>query len=338
LTNPLIEVKDLYVNFRLYEGIMSVLQGMTFSVCRENVLSLVGETGCGKSVTLKAIVGTLPMPPAEIPSGAILFKEKDLLTLKGEKGRLFRASEISMIPQEVMTSLNQTVTVGQQLMDVIYFRGSRDFGITEFIRGIPRKERKEVEPQAEKLLEDVMIPDPERIMKSYPFELSGGMRQRVLIAMALSCNPSLLLADEPGTALDVTTYDVILRLIEQKIRERNLTVIYVTHNLAVAKRISDVICVLYAGNIVEQGSAKSLFDNPLHPYTEGLIRAVPKLTKDKIEGIGGNIPNYMNPPKGCRFHERCNYQRSICKREKPRMISVESDRKVACFNYSECQR
>lgn len=334
MTSRLLEVKDLYLNFRMYGGTAHVLEGVAFSVCRENVLALVGETGCGKSVTLKAIVGTLRMPPAEIPRGAIIFKGKDMLKIKGEEGRLFRGSELSMIPQEVMTSLNQTLTVGKQLMDVIYFRGRRNFGISELVRGVPPRERKTVESQAVQVLEDVMIPDPERTMESYPFELSGGMRQRVLIAMALSCNPSLLLADEPGTALDVTTYDVILQLIEQKIKERKLTVIFVTHNLAVAKRISNTLCVMYAGNIVEQGSAKDLFSNPLHPYTEGLIRAVPKLTKDKIEGIGGNIPNYMNPPKGCRFHERCNYRKSICEREKPRMIAVKSDHKVACYNYS----
>jgi peptide/nickel transport system ATP-binding protein len=335
LKDVLLEVKDLEVSFDTFEGTSNVVDKVSFSVGDGEVVSLVGETGCGKSVTLKTILGILPSPPARI-SGEIGLMRKNILSMSDYEASRYRKREIAIIPQSVMSSLNPTFTIKSQFCSVILYKEKAEphWGQFLFGRSVSRSERRDAEASAMKLLSDVMIPSPEKILNSYPFELSGGMRQRVLIAMALSGDPSLLLADEPGTALDVTTFSVILDLLRQKISERGLSVIYVTHNLAVASAISQRINIMYAGNIVESASASAIFKDPKHPYTVGLLEAIPKLTAGgRISGIPGNVPEYLRPPAGCRFHPRCPYAMDICRVKKPVLTDTQDGHLVACHLY-----
>lgn len=331
MSKPLIEVKDLHLYFESFEGEAHVLDGIDLAVGREEVVALVGETGCGKSCTLKAILGILP--PTARTEGKIFLEGINLLELNKEDRWRLRGKKIGMIPQSVMTSLNPTMTVGEQLMNTIVFQGKRKIGFLKSLRGLGRSERRYAEAEAIKILQSVMIPSPERIINSYPFELSGGMQQRILIAMSLVRNPTVLLADEPGTALDVSTYNTILELIMDKITESHLSLIYVTHNLAVAKKISRKVYIMYAGDIVEMGRSHRIFNEPRHPYTRGLVKAIPKLNSNYIEGIRGRIPDYKNPPSGCRFHPRCDYAMEICRKEKPKLAGTKNNA-VACHLFS----
>lgn len=327
MLRPLLEVKDLRISFKAFEGEAFVLDAIDLTVQKEEVVAIVGETGCGKSCTLKAILGILP--PAARISGEIIYEGKNLLEMSENDAWRIRGDEIGLIPQNIKESLNPTITVGEQLMNVIAFHGKRRIGLLKSFLGLSKSEMRGLRAEVIKILEDMMIYSPEKIMERYPFELSGGMQQRVLIAMNLVRNPKIVLADEPGTALDVSVYNTILQLLMDKIKERELSVIFVTHNLAVAKKISQRVCVMYAGNIVEIGKSEEIFENPMHPYTTGLINAIPKLGVDYIQGIRGHIPDYTSPLNGCRFHPRCDYAMDICRRRKPQLVPV-GNRTVAC--------
>ncbi len=334
----ILQISDLKVHFDVFEGEARVLNGIDLYVAEGETVSLVGETGCGKSVTIRTVLRILPMPPGRIVSGQVIYKGRDLLSMNIKELHTLRGQEIALIPQEPMTSLNPVFTVEQQLMELIKWQGRYTVGwAARFRQGFNRNGNREAYEKGIALLEKTNIPDPARVMKSYPVELSGGMIQRVLISMALAGNPSLLIADEPGTALDVTTQDQILRLLEERVIGENLAVLYITHNLGVARQMSRRIYVMYGGDIVEVGSTKELFREPKHPYTQGLLASIPKLTGDEVSGIEGRIPDYLAPPPGCRFHPRCPHAMPICSTRKPTPISLAEEHLVACHLYNKEQ-
>ncbi len=324
MNTPLLEIKDLYVHFNVYGGTLQVLDGVNFTVHSGERVGLVGETGCGKTTTMKAILRILPMPPARIPGGEIYFKGQDILKMGLNELRLVRGKGISMIFQDPTTALNPVFTVGQQLGAAVKYSVEK------------RLSKKAIRRQAITSLKEVALPDPERMLDSYPIQLSGGMRQRVCIAMALATSGELLIADEPGTSLDVTIQDQILRLLHRLVEEKDTSVILITHTLGVVRETTDRVYVMYAGNMVEMTATEELFSHPLHPYTHGLMEAVPKLTGGGIaDGIAGRIPDYLDPPQGCRFHTRCSRAMNICRRDKPHFYRVSHDHEVACFLYKE---
>ncbi|KPV63482.1 MAG: putative ABC transporter ATP-binding protein [Candidatus Bathyarchaeota archaeon BA1] len=336
LSEIILSVNNLKVNFHMFEGVAKVLDGVSLDIREGETISLVGETGCGKSVTIRTILKVLPVPPGRVAEGRILYKGRDLLNMREEEFYKLRGREMSLIPQEPISSLNPVFTIGDQLTDLILFHGRHRLGWMEWIGkwfGGGRGKCEEAWNKAIELLEKVNIPDPERVMKSYPIELSGGMCQRVLISMALAGNPSLLFADEPTTALDVTTQDQILQLLEERMREQRLSVLHITHNLGVARRIARRIYVMYVGQIVETANTKDIFNTPMHPYTRGLLASIPKLTKKPMKGIRGMMPDYTSPPSGCRFHPRCTHVLPICSKEKPKLIEVNKKHFVACHLY-----
>jgi peptide/nickel transport system ATP-binding protein len=320
---PLLEIKDLRVQFDVYGGTLKVLDGVNFVVQSGQRVGLVGETGCGKTTTMKAILRILPMPPARIASGEIYFKGQDVLKMGQNELRKVRGEGISMIFQDPTAALNPVFTIGQQLSAVVKYS----------VEG-KKLSKKEIREQTLIPLREVSLPDPERMLDSYPIQLSGGMRQRVCIAMALVASRELLIADEPGTSLDVTIEDQILRLLHALVEEKNVSVILITHTLGVVREMTDRVYVMYAGNMVEVAATQELFANPLHPYTHGLMEAVPRLTGGGVsDGIPGRIPEYMNPPPGCRFHPRCPQAMEICQQEKPPFYRIGDDHQVACFLY-----
>jgi peptide/nickel transport system ATP-binding protein len=322
---PLLEIKELHVHFDVYGGTLRVLDGVNFTVRSGEKVGLVGETGCGKTTTMKSILRILPMPPARIPGGEIYFKGRDVLKMDDSELRRVRSEGISMIFQDPTAALNPVFTIGQQVGAVVKYS----------IEG-KKLSRKEIRERAIIPLKEVALPDPERMLDSYPIQLSGGMRQRVCIAMALVASRELLIADEPGTSLDVTIEDQILRLLHQLVEEKNVSVILITHTLGVVREITDRVYVMYAGNMVEVADTGELFANPLHPYTHGLMAAVPRLTGGGIaDGIAGRIPDYMNPPAGCRFHPRCPQAMDICRQGKPHFYQLSDNHEVACFLYQQ---
>jgi len=322
---PILEIKNLHVNFKVYGGLLRVLDGLDFHMYAGEKIGLVGETGCGKTTTMKAILRVLPMPPAEIPTGEISYKGHDILKMKNDELKMVRGRGISMIFQEPTAALNPVFTIGEQ-MEAIIQNNIRDRRSTSSIN---------IKELAGLSLKDVALADTDRLLKSYPIQLSGGMRQRVCIAMALSTNPEILIADEPGTSLDVTIQDQILRLLRDLVEKRNMSVILITHTLGVVRELTNRVYVMYAGSIVETAATKKIFQKPLHPYTKGLIATVPRLSGGGIaNGIPGRIPDYKNPPSGCRFHTRCPYVMEICKHEKPSLYQIEEQHSVACFLYT----
>ena len=334
---PLLEVEDLYVYFDIYEGIAKVLNGINLKVYEGEKVGLVGETGCGKSVTMKAIMRILSIPPACIPKGKILFKDQDILKMGRREFQRIRGKGISMIFQDPMSSLNPVFKVGEQLIDVIRFSQiAGNKGVFRYLLKVwDKHSQREFRTKALSILEEVKLPDPERIFTSYLVQLSGGMMQRVLIAMALVNGPALLIADEPGTALDVTIQDEVLRLLHGLVKRRETSVLLITHNMGVVREITDRVYVMYAGNVVEEAQTKELFSNPKHPYTKGLLASVPKLTGGGIsEGIKGRIPSYTNPPTGCRFRPRCEHAMKKCEMRPP-MVGVSDHHRVHCFLYNE---
>jgi peptide/nickel transport system ATP-binding protein len=320
---PLLEIKDLRVYFDVYGGTLRVLDGVSFVVQGGQKVGLVGETGCGKTTTMKAILRILPMPPARISGGEIYFKGRDVLKMGPNELQKVRGEGISMIFQDPTAALNPVFTIGQQLSAVVKYSAEGK-----------KLSKKQIREQALVPLREVSLPDPERMLDSYPIQLSGGMRQRVCIAMALVASRELLIADEPGTSLDVTIEDQILRLLHRLVEEKNVSVILITHTLGVVREITDRVYVMYAGNMVEVAATQELFANPLHPYTHGLMDAVPRLTGGGVsDGIPGRIPEYINPPPGCRFHPRCPKVMDICRQEKPAFYQLGDDHEVACFLY-----
>ncbi len=325
-TAPLLDVKNLQVHFAVYGGRLRVLDGVNFSMRSGERVGLVGETGCGKTTMMKAILRVLPTPPARIPAGEILFKGRDILKMGDNELRSVRGRGISMIFQDPTAALNPVFSIGEQVESVIRYSAPR---------GKPWS-REETHQLAVTSLQEVALADPERLLQSYPIQLSGGMRQRVCIGMALSTRPEILIADEPGTSLDVTIQDQVLRLLRKLVEEKNTSVILITHTLGIVRETTDRVYVMYAGNIVESAPTSKLFSRPLHPYTQGLISTVPRLTGGGIaSGIPGHIPDYLNPPTGCRFHPRCPQVMETCRTTKPPMFKRGDGHEVACFLYKD---
>lgn len=338
-SQPILRVNDLHVHFESFEGVSEVIDGVDLSVGRGEVVTIAGETGCGKSVTMKSILGILPQPPGVIPKGEIWFEDENLLELPKRELDAIKGRRMSMIFQNPMASLNPVFTVGEQLMDTAQFGGGRRTGPLQYLRQkYTGGDRAEARQRVLELLREVQLPDPEDILDSYPNQLSGGMRQRVLIAQALLNEPDLLIADEIGTALDVTIHDQIMNLLQGLIAERDLSVLMITHNLGAARQISDRIYVMYAGRIVETAPTEELFDSPKHPYTQGLLTSVPRLTGEEMaEGIHGFIPEYLDPPAGCRFHPRCPYAHDDCRAERPTRYETGARTGVECFLYDDAR-
>jgi oligopeptide/dipeptide ABC transporter ATP-binding protein len=312
-----LQVKDLSTYFFTYFGTVEAVDRVNFSVEKREAFGLIGETGCGKSVTAMSILRLVP-PPGKIIGGSILFKGKDLLRVTEQEMRSIRGKDIAVIFQEPLTSLNPLISVGDHVADIIRLH-----------QGL---ERKEAWVHAIDLFSEVKIADPERVAKQYPYELSGGMRQRVMIAMALSCRPSLLIADEPTTAVDVTIQAQILHLLNELKAKYDTSFIIITHNMGVVAETCERVAVMYAGTVVENAKTSEIFDRPLHPYTIGLMETI--LTMDEeanvLKSIPGDVPSLVNPPSGCRFHTRCPSAAEICRKEKPAMYEITPGHFITC--------
>jgi peptide/nickel transport system ATP-binding protein len=303
---------------------LKVLAGVNLTINKGEKVGLIGEAGCGKTTTMKAVMRILA-PNATVPSGEVIFNGNDILKASSKELQHIRRKQISMVFQDPTAALNPVFKIKDQLTDVITYAQADEK------ENLPSK--RAVKEAAIQVLKDVALPDPERILDSYPFQLSGGMRQRVCISMALVAAHELLIADEPGTSLDVTIEDQILRLLGKIAAEKNVAVILISHALGAVRGLVDKVCVMYAGTIVEVAQTDELFSNPMHPYTKGLLQAIPKLTGGGImEGIGGRIPNYMNPPDGCRFCTRCEEPNRDCKDKKPGLVDLGKNHYVACFS------
>ena len=312
---PLLEVKDLKTVFRTEEGEVRAVDGVSFALRRGEILCLVGESGCGKSVTALSIMRLVP-PPGKIVSGQVLFQGKDLMTMDEEEIRSLRGDRISMIFQEPMSALNPVFSIGDQVSEVLRTH-----------RGMDRARAMD---EAEKLLEQVGIPDPAQRIRNYPHQMSGGMQQRTLIAMAVACKPDVLIADEPTTALDVTVQAQILRLMEGLIKEGERGALLITHDLGVVAEVADNVCVMYAGVIVETAPVEDLFDDPRHPYTIGLIHSLPTPGRRSFKAIPGNVPDLADLPAGCRFHPRCPRAQKVCSEKEPDLERT-GGRSVRCY-------
>ncbi|AFQ44959.1 ABC transporter ATP-binding protein [Desulfosporosinus meridiei] len=316
--DDLLRINNLNVQFRTSEGVFRAVRDVSISVRSGETLGIVGESGSGKSVTALSIMNLVPNPPGET-SGEIIFNQQNLRELSLEEVRKIRGNEIAMIFQEPMTSLNPIHTCGKQIMEPLLLH-----------KGFSKKEAK---ARALELLKMVGIPIPEQRFKEYPHQLSGGMRQRVMIAMALACRPKLLLADEPTTALDVTIQAQIMELLKNLRQEIDSAIIMITHDLGIITEMCDRVVVMYAGQVVESGPLKELIREPLHPYTEGLLRSIPTITKEKqrLHTIEGTVPSPFEMPFGCSFQPRCNYSTSNCSEQAPDLIHVSPDRAVRCW-------
>ena len=317
----LLQVKDLQTSFFTPEGEVRAIDGVSFEIGEGKTLGLVGESGCGKSVTSLSIMRLIPSPPGKIVGGEIFYRGRDLLRLNNEQMRKIRGNEISMIFQEPMTSLNPVFTVGNQIGEAIQLH-----------QGLGKRETRK---KTIEMLRLVKIADPESRVDSYPHQLSGGMRQRVMIAMALSCNPSLLIADEPTTALDVTIQAQILELmkeLQQKIG--GMALLLITHDLGVVAEQADDVAIMYAGKIVERSSTRAIFSRPFHPYTVGLLNSLPGiggLKKKRLDAIPGMVPSPLNLPSGCRFRDRCPRAQEVCAQIEPPLEEKEPGHTVACY-------
>jgi len=340
----LVEIKDLHLNFHTFDGVSKVLNGVNLKIWRGDIVGLVGETGCGKTMTALSIPRLIPCPPGEITSGQVLFEGEDILQKTQEEMRLFRAKKLAMIFQDPTTSLNPVFSIGEQMIDIIGSRLDTSRAVRLSLLGglgniVPTVQdlRLAARKRAIEMLHRGGIGDAPKRNDDYPHQFSGGMRQRVLIAMALAEAPSLLIADEPTTALDVSIQAQILRLIKELVQELNLSVLLITHNLGVVAKMCQRVAVMYAGVIVEYGSIMDVFKNPKHPYTIGLLRAIPTYgtKKGEIKGIPGSVPNFLHPPPGCRFHPRCEHAMPRCAKEPPPApTEVASGHEVSCFLYS----
>ncbi|SEQ38515.1 ABC transporter ATP-binding protein [Piscibacillus halophilus] len=319
MTEPLLDIKNLRIRFRSDEGTVKPVNGVSFQVNEGETVAVVGESGCGKSLTSLSILGLVPSP-GEVFEGEIRLQGKDLTKLKKNQMRKLRGNEISMIFQEPMTSLNPVFTIGNQMTEVIKLHQQLD--------------KKESINKVVEMLDLVGIPEPERVVRQFPHQLSGGMRQRVMIAMALSCNPKLLIADEPTTALDVTIQAQILNLMKKLKDELNTGVILITHDLGVVAEVADRVVVMYGGEVVEEAHVNEIFDNPVHPYTRGLLSSVPKMTGsvEELGAIQGSVPTPSQMPKGCKFHPRCPIATDLCKDEHPNLEETLPNHFKRCFH------
>ena len=319
----LLRVSNLKTYFYTYEGTVKAVDGVSFALRQGETLGLVGESGCGKSVTALSIMRLIPSPPGRILSGEVLFEGTNLLELDERQMRRIRGCKISMIFQEPMTSLDPVFTVGHEIMETVSLH-----------QGMKKGDAKQ---EAIEALKIVGMPDSEKRIDNYPHELSGGMRQRAMIAMALSCNPALLIADEPTTALDVTIQAQILRLIDDLRSKSDTSVLLITHDLGVVSEMCDFVAVMYAGHIVEYTDIGTLFKNPLHPYTAGLNRSIPRLDveTERLDTISGLVPNLIDLPPGCPFNPRCDNIMAVCRNVMPRLIEVEKNHLVKCHLFGE---
>lgn len=317
--DTILQVDNLVTTFQSAGKTIRAVDDCSFKVTKGKTLGIVGESGSGKSVTSLSIMGLIPNPPGKIASGKIIFEGQNLLELSEEEIRAIRGNKISMIFQEPMTSLNPVYTIGNQISEVFILH-----------KGATRKQARELSIE---MLKQVRISSPEKRIDDYPHQLSGGMRQRVMIAMALACKPHLLIADEPTTALDVTIQSQILALMNQLQEENNMGIILITHDFGVVAQTCDDVAVMYAGRIVEKASSRDIFSNPKHPYTQSLLAAIPKLgeKRDRLNTIPGVVPSLGNLPKGCRFQDRCSKVSSECKITEPFLEEKEKNRLVACF-------
>jgi len=317
--DKLLEVSGLSTSFYTEAGRISAVEGVSFSLSPNETLGIVGESGSGKSVTCMSILRLIPQPPGKIEAGSAVFGGRDLISMPDDQMRKIRGNEISMIFQEPMTSLNPVFTVGYQLGEVLTLH-----------RNVPKKQ---TQAEAVEQLRHVGIPNPERVARDYPFALSGGMRQRVMIAMALACRPKLLIADEPTTALDVTIQAQILTLMKDMQREYQTAIMFITHDLGVIAEMSDRVLVMYAGQVMEEAPVVKLFRDPLHPYTQGLLESKPQTMGDKkrLYVIPGAVPNLLERPDGCQFHPRCPYATERCKTVQPPVFVMPDGRKSRCW-------
>ena len=321
----LIDVNDLQTYFHTEEGTVKAVDGVSFEIYPGETLGVVGESGCGKSVTSLSIMRLIESPPGQIENGEILFNGKDLTKLNQKEMRKIRGNDISMIFQEPMTSLNPVYTVGDQIMEAILIH--KDVN------------KKQARQEAIDMLTKVGIPLPEQRVDEYPHQLSGGMRQRVMIAMALSCDPQLLIADEPTTALDVTIQAQILELMNSLKSQFGMAIMMITHDLGVIAEVSDRVAVMYAGKIVEYTDVKTLYADPKHPYTWGLMHSIPHIEKelDRLEAIPGNVPNPLNFPTGCKYNTRCPFATDKCRTDEPDIVEVEEGHHVACWHIDKLE-
>ncbi len=323
----LLEIKNLKTQFQTQGRLIKAVDGVSYDVQEGETLAVVGESGCGKSVTALSIMGLIPFPPGRIVDGEILFQGKDLLKMTPEQMRQIRGKEISMIFQEPMTSLNPVLTIQRQL--------------TETVEAHLQGEKGAALARAVEVMNWVGIPDPERRLSQYPHHFSGGMRQRVMIAMALACNPKLILADEPTTALDVTIQAQILALMKDLSAKFGVAMILITHNLGVVARYADRVNVMYAGQIIEKGTAKDIYAKPVHPYTLGLLKSVPRLDqtrKSKLDPIEGQPPDLGALSEGCRFRDRCFLAEPKCAASVPPLVQVNKTQWSACLKYKEIRK
>ncbi|QDP41637.1 ABC transporter ATP-binding protein [Radiobacillus deserti] len=319
----LLEVQDLHVSFSTYGGEVKAVRGVSFELKKGETLAIVGESGCGKSVTSNSIMRLIPSPPGKISNGSIRFKGRDLLKMKEKEMRTIRGVDISMIFQDPMTALNPTLTVGNQLK--------------EGVKQHQKVSNSEAEKQALNIMDLVGIPNPKERMKQYPHQFSGGMRQRIVIAMALICEPELLIADEPTTALDVTIQAQILDLFHEIQHKTGVAIILITHDLGVVAKIANRIAVMYAGKIIERGTKREIFYEAEHPYTKGLLQSVPRLDliEEHLTPIDGTPPDLFSPPVGCPFTARCPYAMEVCEKVYPATTHLGSSHQVDCWLQDE---
>jgi len=326
MAEELLRVENLRTCFHTDSGALFAVDDVSFKIARGKTLGLVGESGCGKSVASLSIMRLIPTPPGEIVSGKIFYKDKNLLTLSSEEMRNVRGAKISMIFQEPMTSLNPVFTIGNQISEAIEIHTDLS--------------NKEVKKKTIEMLKVVGIPDPEKRYYEYPHQLSGGMRQRVMIAMALSCNPDLLIADEPSTALDVTIQAQILDLLKDLQNKFKMSILMITHDLGVIAETAHDVAVMYAGKIVEYTNVNTIFERPLHPYTIGLLESLPTIKdaehrRKKLKTIAGMVPDLFNIPAGCRFNDRCDRATPECRAKEPELLEVEPGHWVRCIHWEK---
>ena len=319
MDKKIVEFKNLSISFKIDEGIVRAVNDVSFEVRKGEVLGIVGESGCGKSVTSMSLMRLLPVPPTIYESGSINLNGVDILSLSEEEMREKRGSEVAIIFQEPMTSLNPVMKIGHQISEVMLIH--------------QKISKSEAKKRAIELINLVGIPRAESIFNSYPHELSGGMRQRIMIAIALACNPKVLIADEPTTALDVTIQAQILDLIKNMKSKFDMSIMMITHDLGVIAEMADYVIVMYAGKIVEKAKVLDIFKNPKHPYTIGLMKSKPTFEEnnEKLYSIPGQVPNPMNLPDYCYFYERCDRRKDICKKGIPDLISVGNSHYVSCY-------
>lgn len=322
---PLLSIEDLAISFETDEGVVDVIDGVSIDLEEGETLGLVGESGCGKSVTALAVMGLLPKPAGRITGGAIRFQDQDLTQLSSEELSRVRGDQIAMIFQEPMTALNPVHKVGKQLGESYRLHH-------------PDASKSEIRQESLRLMDHVGIPAAERRLDEYPHQLSGGMRQRIMIAMALSSRPRILIADEPTTALDVTIQAQILELLRDLQSEYGMSIIFITHDLGVIAELASRVVVMYAGRVAEEASVESLFKTPLHPYTKGLLASIPRLeseSKSVLPTIAGVVPSIDELPVGCRFSNRCEFAQDQCTSAKPALEQASESRKIACLRWRE---